>query len=90
MTVNANDFAWGRNIGASRARADAEEAVAEWERHASDLKARLAKAESSRLGFAALARTLTAELARLDPTNSLLQTNVQLSIVEEHKNSPTR
>lgn len=88
MTFDANDFAWGRNIGASRARAEAAEVVAEWEQHANNLRARLAKAETSRLGFAALAKTLTAELARLDPTNPLLDKNLQLSIVE-NKNSRT-
>lgn len=80
-----NDFAWGRNVGASRARADAEDAISQWKRHTNDLQARLEKAESSRLGFAELAKSLSAELARLDPANKLLDKSTQLSIVEQRK-----
>lgn len=62
--------------------------VSEWQEYSERLKQQLqktefdfAKAESGRIGFAHLFRTVLEELRRLDPKNSLLEKDVQLKIL---------
>lgn len=59
-------------------------AIAQWEQFADGLQAQLAKAESSRIGFAQLLRAVSAELQRVDPTNPLLDKDKQLAILQDH------
>ncbi len=79
--------------GFSGGRAGAAAAINEWEAHANSLKrrlhtaeseadAQLTKAHASRFGLAQLVRALSAELQRVDPTNSLLDKNRQIAMVE--------
>lgn len=75
-------------IVAIRERNDAVSATHEWEAYSSKLQSKLqkteinyVKAESGRIGFAHLFKTVVEELRRVDPSNQLLQRENQLRII---------
>lgn len=89
--MGANDFVNGRmtsNFVHARAAADARGAIAEWKDFSNKLQGELqkteldfVKAESGRIGFAHLFRTVVDELRRVDPNNPLLLKENQLKIL---------
>lgn len=91
--MSSNDFINGRmaaNFMHRRASADADEAIDSWKNFSNNLQTKLqrtemdfVKAESGRIGFAHLCKTLVEELTRIDPNNSLLPKEVRLQIVEK-------
>lgn len=88
MSLNGYNQGFGNGSAAGRALAvavdrDADEAIGEWKQFAGDLNAKLAKAESSRIGFAHLLREVSAELQRVDPDNPLLNKAKQLAIIRD-------
>ncbi len=77
------DFYAGRQAANLAARRD----IGEWQNFSARLEGKLrkaefdfAKAETSRIGFAHLFRTVLDELQRVDPTNPLLEKSAQLRI----------
>lgn len=92
--MSLQDYQQGAAMGSASANA----VIDEWADHANGLKrklqnahvqadeyeANLSKAHASRFGFAQLVRALSAELQRVDPSNSLLDRDRQLALVESH------
>lgn len=90
--MSSTDFVNERaaqNFANARGRADARGAIAEWKEFSEELESKLektelsfVKAETGRIGFAHLCKTLVEELTRIDPNNPLLQKETRLRIVE--------
>lgn len=75
-------------IVAIRERNDAVSTTHEWEAYSNKLQSKLektkidfVKAETGRIGFAHLFKTVVEELRRVDPSNQLLQKENQLRII---------
>lgn len=89
--MSGDDFLNGRmsaNFANRRASAEADEAIGTWKEFSGRLQGKVqraelahAKAETGRIGFAHLVRALSDELRRVDPTNRLLNKDVQLHIL---------
>lgn len=89
--MGANDFLNGQmaaNFANGAAIDDAVGAARSWKNYSKQLQSRLnkadvdlVKAESGRIGFAHLFKTVLEELRRVDPQNRLLQKEVQLQIL---------
>lgn len=85
------DFVNGRaaqNFANACGRADARGAIAEWKGFSEKLESKLeitelsfVKAETGRIGFAHLFKTVLEELRRIDPNNPLLQKENKLKIL---------